>query len=195
MNSFGEIIRNLREEKQLPLRIISAYLEIDQAILSKIERGQRKINRDQVIRLAEYFKINKNDLLVAWLSDRLVYDVIEEELALKALQVAEEKVEYLKFKKMDRKELIQKINTILSHFKQIQKAWIYGSFARNDDGPKSDIDIALEADSTFSYFDLADLEYKLENSIHRKEDIGFIDAFNPYIFENIKLDLMLVYEK
>ena len=95
MNSFGDTIRKLREDKELPLRSISAFLNIDQAILSKIERGQRKPTREQVIKLAGYFKAQENDFLVAWLSDKLVYEVEYEEVALKALQLAEEKVKYI----------------------------------------------------------------------------------------------------
>jgi transcriptional regulator with XRE-family HTH domain len=74
----------LREDKNLPLRIVSAYLDIDQAILSKIERNIRKANRDVVIKLADYFKIDKDVLLVAWLSDKLVLELKHEELAIKA---------------------------------------------------------------------------------------------------------------
>jgi len=99
MDSLGDIIRKLREEKELPLRTVAAYLDIDQAILSRIERGQRKPTRDQVVKLAKYFKVNENDLLVAWLSDKLVYEVADEQNALKALQVAEEKVKYQNTKK------------------------------------------------------------------------------------------------
>lgn len=99
MDSLGDTIRKLREEKELPLRTVAAYLDIDQAILSRIERGQRKATREQVIKLAEYFKVKENDLLVAWLSDKLVYEVADEQIALKALQVAEEKVKYNKTKK------------------------------------------------------------------------------------------------
>jgi HTH-type transcriptional regulator, competence development regulator len=95
MESLGDTIRKLREEKQLPLRTVAAYLDIDQAILSRIERGQRKATREQIIKLAEYFKVKENDLLVAWLSDKLVYEVADEQVALKALQVAEEKVKYI----------------------------------------------------------------------------------------------------
>lgn len=96
MDSLGGTIRKLRESKELPLRTVSAFLDIDQAILSKIERGQRKATREQVVKLAEYFKVKENDLLVAWLSDKLVYEVAEEQVALKALQVAEEKIKYNK---------------------------------------------------------------------------------------------------
>jgi HTH-type transcriptional regulator, competence development regulator len=42
MNKFGAIIRKSREEKKLLLREVAAHLEIDQAVLSKIERGKRK---------------------------------------------------------------------------------------------------------------------------------------------------------
>jgi transcriptional regulator with XRE-family HTH domain len=76
------------------LRIVSAFLDIDQAILSKIERGQRNATREQVVKLASYFKIKESDLLVTWLSDKLVYELADEQEALKALQVAEEKVIY-----------------------------------------------------------------------------------------------------
>ena len=96
MDGLGETIRKLREEKGLPLRTVSAYLDIDQAILSKIERGQRNASREQVIKLADFFKVKENDLLVFWLSDKLVYEIANEEIALKALKVAEEKVKYIK---------------------------------------------------------------------------------------------------
>ncbi len=95
MESLGDTIRKLREEKKLPLRTVAAFLDIDQAILSKIERGHRKPTREQVLKLAGYFKVKKNDLLIAWLSDKLVYELEDEEVALKALQVAEEKVKYI----------------------------------------------------------------------------------------------------
>ena len=99
MDSLGDNIRKLREDKELPLRTVAAFLDIDQAILSKIERGQRKPTREQVVKLAEYFKVKENDLLVAWLSDKLAYEVEDEDMALKALQVAEQKVKYNKTKK------------------------------------------------------------------------------------------------
>ena len=95
MDSLGDIIRKLREDKELPLRTVAAFLDIDQAILSKIERGHRKPTREQVVKLAGYFKVKENDLLVEWLSDKLVYELEDEDMALKALQVAEEKVKYI----------------------------------------------------------------------------------------------------
>ena len=57
-----------------------------------------KPTREQVVKLAGYFKVKETDLLVAWLSDKVVYELEDEEVALQALQVAEEKVKYQKSK-------------------------------------------------------------------------------------------------
>ena len=195
MESLGETIRKLREEKELPLRTVAAFLDIDQAILSKIERGKRNATREQVVKIAAYFKINESDLLTSWLSDKLVYEVADEQVALKALQLAEEKLEYKEFLKSDRTKLFDQLKEEIKKFSKVQKAWIYGSFARKSDGPKSDIDIAIKTDEDFSYFDLAEIQFQLEKVLKRKIDLGFIDSFKPYIFENLKDDLKLIYER
>lgn len=96
MKSLGEQIRELRESQDIPLRIVSAFLDVDPAILSKIERGQRRATKEQVIKLADYFKVDEDDLVVAWLSDKIVYEVEDEEQAIKALHVAEQKIKYSK---------------------------------------------------------------------------------------------------
>jgi predicted nucleotidyltransferase/plasmid maintenance system antidote protein VapI len=195
MKTFGEVIKKMRLERQLPLRTVAAFLDIDQAILSKIERGQRMASRNQVVKLAEYFSTNESELIVSWLSDKLVYEVKDENVALKALQVAEEKVEYGIFLKVDREKLLSQLKNEIQKFSKVQKAWIYGSFSRKDEGPKSDIDVAIKTDDNFSYFDLAEIQYQLEMKLNRKIDLGFIDTFKPYIFENLKNDLRLIYER
>lgn len=195
MESLGDIIKKLRVEQKMPLRTVAAYLDIDQAILSKIERGQRKISRELVVKLAQYYKVEQESLLIAWLSDKLVYEVGDEDLGLKALQVAEEHVAYIAFKKINRYEIRKQLIAGIAKFEKIRKAWIYGSFSREDDGPKSDIDIALETSEDFSYFDLAEVQFQLEKLVNRKVDVGFMDAFKPYILEHIKPDLKLIYEE
>ena len=94
MKSIGSTLRELRENKQLPLRVVAAFLDIDPAIMSRIERGQRKASREQVVKLAEYFNVDENELLVAWLSDKVVYELAYEQNAMAALKVAEDKIKY-----------------------------------------------------------------------------------------------------
>jgi len=92
MESIGEILRRNRELKGLLLRQVGASLEIDQAVISKFERGERKLTRTQVIQFAKLYCLSEDDLLVAWMSDKLVSEVQDETLALKAIQVAEQKI-------------------------------------------------------------------------------------------------------
>lgn len=96
MESIGELLRRLRKEKGEPLRKVAAYLDVDQAVLSKIETGQRKATKEQVEKLAKYFGADKKEMLVSYLSDRIVYEIEGESLANEALKVAEEKINYQK---------------------------------------------------------------------------------------------------
>ena len=195
MESIGEYIRRLRENKGEPLRKVAAYLDVDQAVLSKIERGKRKATKQQVIKLAKYFGEDQKKMLIVYLSDRILYEVQEEDYAKEALKVAEERIEYMAFKTLDRDKIIKQIKNKLKQFSKVSSAWIYGSFSREDDRPGSDIDIAVKTDEGFSYFDLAEIQYQLENEVNRKIDVGFIDSFKPNIFRNVKPDLRLIYER
>jgi predicted nucleotidyltransferase len=53
----------------------------------------------------------------------------------------------------------------------------------------------VKTDEGFSYFDLAEIKFQLENGLMRNVDIGFIDSFKPYILENVKRDLKLIFER
>jgi transcriptional regulator with XRE-family HTH domain len=92
----GELIRELREDEALPLRKIAAQLDIDTSFLSKIERNERRATRDQIIKLAEIFKVEKNYLMIPYLSEIVYYQIGEEDCANEVLKVAEAKVKYLK---------------------------------------------------------------------------------------------------
>jgi len=56
-NQFGERIKHLRESQNLLQRQVASLLEIDTPMLSKMERGERKAKKEQVIHFAKIFKI------------------------------------------------------------------------------------------------------------------------------------------
>jgi len=91
----GEIIRNKREEKGWLLRHLASELDIDQGLLSKIERGERKATKEQINKFADVLGIEKEELMLQYLSENIAYDIVEEKNALDVLHVAEDKVEYL----------------------------------------------------------------------------------------------------
>ena len=96
MQTFGEIIKNERESKGLLLRQVASVLEIDQAIVSKFERGNRKPTKEQVEKFAEFYDLDKNRLVTSWLSDQIANTIFYEENIGEVLKVAEEKAIYLK---------------------------------------------------------------------------------------------------
>lgn len=197
MDNLGETIRKLREENKLPLRTVAAFLDIDQAILSKMERGQRRATREQVVKLAQYFRVNESGLLVNWLADKLIYELADEQIALKALQVAEAQVAYQAYQKTDKKTII---NSIIKYFEKtnyVSKAWLFGSFARGEDDYLSDIDVMIDVpeNENFSLFDLAEIQYQLEKLIQKKVDIVMKHGIKPQIMERILPDLKMIYER
>jgi hypothetical protein len=67
--------------------------------LSKMERGERKLTKEVVLKLADIYKYRSDDLLVLFLSDKILYEIQGEELGEKALKVAEGRIKYLKANK------------------------------------------------------------------------------------------------
>lgn len=96
MNTLGQIIRTKRESLGLLLRHVASHLDIDQAILSKIERNERKPNKDNIIKLAEILKLDKEELLIQFMSEKIAYEIANEDCANKVLKEAEKKVKYLR---------------------------------------------------------------------------------------------------
>ncbi|WP_236974829.1 helix-turn-helix domain-containing protein [Membranihabitans maritimus] len=92
--SVGQQIRALREAHGLPLRKVAAELDIDTSILSKIERGHRQANRQQVCAIARIFGVDEKELIIQYLSDKVIDELTNEEWAEDALKVAEEKLKY-----------------------------------------------------------------------------------------------------
>ncbi|WP_026811128.1 helix-turn-helix domain-containing protein [Arenibacter latericius] len=89
-------IKELRESQGLLQRQLSAQLEIDTPMFSKIERGERRAKQEQVLKIAEILKVSPDELIALWLTDQIL-DVIAnacsyekwKEQALQALKMAE----------------------------------------------------------------------------------------------------------
>ena len=91
-NNFGETIRKLREENNLLLRELSAKLEIDTSILSKIENNNRIAKKELIEKFAKIFKVDYKELLIIWFSDKIVNELKGEDNIDKILKIAEQKI-------------------------------------------------------------------------------------------------------
>jgi len=94
--TIGERLRKHREQNDLSLRKVAALIDIDVAILSKMERGERKLTKEIVLKLAKIYKQDEDELLVLFLSDKIMYEIQDEELGEKALKVTEKRIKYLR---------------------------------------------------------------------------------------------------
>lgn len=88
----GNRIKELRESQGLLQRQLSAQLEIDTPMFSKIERGERRAKREQVLKIAELLKTDEQELLALWLADQILEITTDEEQALQALKMAEREI-------------------------------------------------------------------------------------------------------
>ncbi|WP_395044963.1 Fic family protein [Flavobacterium sp.] len=91
------LLKNAREKKNIKTRELAQLLGIDQALISKFENGTRKPTKDQVLKLAQVLEIDYETLMVAWLKQRILYEIGDDNLAIKAMmQVQEEREVYQK---------------------------------------------------------------------------------------------------
>jgi HTH-type transcriptional regulator, competence development regulator len=90
----GELIREKREMKGFLLREVSTQIGIDTAILSKIERGERKATKEQIIKLSDILEIDKSFILTLYLSEKILYEIQNEDFGMEALKVAEQTIKY-----------------------------------------------------------------------------------------------------
>ena len=97
--TFGNYIRKLREEKQLLLREVASQMNIDTALLSKIERGTRMARKEQVEDLAKALNKSKNELLNFWMADKIVKMIKDESNSTEILKKVEEEIKNLTTKK------------------------------------------------------------------------------------------------
>ncbi|MEG9194183.1 MAG: nucleotidyltransferase family protein [Candidatus Methanoglobus sp.] len=74
---------------------------------------------------------------------------------------------------------------------------IFGSFAKGKQNKKSDIDIVIEFErnSEKSLLDLVRIENELRKVFKRKVDLGIFSSLSPYIIEDVKKEMQVIYGK
>jgi transcriptional regulator with XRE-family HTH domain len=96
MNTLGDTLKQAREKKDLILRKVAAEVDIDQSLISKFEKNERKPTREQLIRLAGFYDLSEKDLLINWFSEKIAEELKYTESTSEILKVAEAKIKYYK---------------------------------------------------------------------------------------------------
>jgi len=95
-------------------------------------------------------------------------------------------------------ETMEKI--IASYFKTqpVLKAWLFGSFARGEDHPGSDVDILFVPDRSvkpFTLFTMGGMYMDLKELLGREVDLVEEGSLRPYAMERANRDKKLIYER
>ena len=83
-NPLGNWLRQLRQAKGLPLRVVAAEAEMDTALLSKVELGQRLPTEKQTAALAAYFSVPLEGMEAKRLAERFWMENKDNPAAAKA---------------------------------------------------------------------------------------------------------------
>ncbi|SIS98752.1 helix-turn-helix domain-containing protein [Belliella pelovolcani] len=75
MNSFGEYLRNRREQLGLPLRKVAAELDIDTSILSKIERSERVATKEMLPTLAKTLEVQDKEIQIEFIQSTVLSEL------------------------------------------------------------------------------------------------------------------------
>ncbi len=101
---------------------------------------------------------------------------------------------YLQIMKLSNHE----IKAIQDYFqdKPVLRAFLFGSFSRDESSNDSDIDILVELDySKHIGLGFVNMKLDLEDKLHKKVDLISSNAVSKYILPFINNDKMLIYER
>lgn len=87
------LLKNAREQKNLKTRELSQLMQIDQALISKFENGTRKPTKEQILKLAQILEIDQDTLMIAWLKEKILYEIGSDDLTMRAMDLVREEIE------------------------------------------------------------------------------------------------------
>ena len=78
---------------------------------------------------------------------------------------------------------------------RVRKVALFGSFARGDAGPDSDIDLLITFYDRVGFLTLAKLERELSEVLHRIVDLLTEQSISPYLRDQILSEQKVIYEE
>jgi hypothetical protein len=100
---------------------------------------------------------------------------------------------YLKEYAMRAEEIESRLTPLLEGY-GIRRAGIFGSYARGEQRPDSDLDLLVEFRDPKSLLTLVRIERELSDALGIKVDLLTEQAISPYLIERIKAELKVVYQ-
>ena len=93
---------------------------------------------------------------------------------------------------------IQTKNANYFSTKPVLKAWLFGSYARGEETPNSDIDILFEPNysaGAFALFTMGGFYVDLKELLGKEVDLVEASSLRPYAVDGVNRDKILIYER
>ncbi len=93
---------------------------------------------------------------------------------------------------MNKQELFRKIVSIIKKYGATKVA-VFGSHARGEASPKSDVDVLVEFIERKSLLDIVGIEQELSEALGVKVDLLTEKSISPYLIDRIKRETVVIY--
>ena len=92
--------------------------------------------------------------------------------------------------------IVNKLKTFFPAY-PVEKAWVFGSYARGEETRKSDVDVMVrfDKDATITLIDYARIMRQLQEVLHKKVDLVQEGCLYKFAQESAEKDKILVYER
>jgi transcriptional regulator with XRE-family HTH domain len=115
------LLRSARENKGLGTREVAKLLKIDPALVSKFESGQRNPTRKQLAQFADLYQVDLDELTLLWLKEKILREIQNEPLGLKALEAARNEINPEKPEAAAIDALFEEMNALKSKIENLRK--------------------------------------------------------------------------
>lgn len=197
--TFGEQVRRLRQKKKYSQKYLATLIDYNPKSLSKVERGLLLAPQKIVEPLAQQLDADHKKFMIKYLSEKIYYEIKKSDYAQEVIQQVEKRLEKEgkgTSKPKKRKDIIQEIKDFFRN-QPIEKAWLFGSFARKTESIDSDIDILIQfvQPNKITLFDLIDIQQTLVERTGREIDLVEEGRELKHIKKSIDQDKVLIYAR
>jgi len=96
--------------------------------------------------------------------------------------------------KRETRQLIEKLREVLAN-EPVKKAWLFGSYAREQEGPDSDLDLLVEmAPNNLTILGFLGIQTRLEKATNTTVDLIEDECLEDFARESANQDKILIYE-
>ena len=89
--------------------------------------------------------------------------------------------------------IFREVTSLLAGY-GVNRIGVFGSYARGEANPESDLDIMVEFSGRKSLLDMVGIEQELSEALGIKVDLLTEKSISPYLIDGIKKEMMVIYE-